>query len=103
MTALVHMVMWKLNGATVQARQVQAQVLVQAFEAIRGKVPGLLRMEVGVNLIEAADACDLGLWMVFESRQALMDYNAHPEHLKIKDMLTPLRVARSQTDFETAN
>ena len=51
----------------------------------------------------AADACDLGLCMVFESRQALMDYNAHPEHLKIKDMLTPLRVARSQTDFETAN
>jgi len=100
MTAMAHMVMWKLNGATAQARQAQAHALVQAFEAARGKVPGLLRMEVGANLIEATDACDLALCMVFESRQALEAYNVHPEHLKIKEMMGPLRLARSQADFE---
>lgn len=103
MTALAHMVMWKLNGATAQARQVQAQALVRTFEAMRGKLPGLLRMDVGANLIEAADACDLALCMVFESRQALEVYNAHPEHLKIKKMMGPLRLARSQVDFEISN
>lgn len=103
MTAMVHMVMWKLNGATTQARQAQAQALVQAFEATRGKVPGLLRMEVGANLIETADAYDLALCMVFESRQALEAYNAHPEHLKIKKMMGPMRLARSQVDFEISN
>lgn len=103
MTALAHMVMWKLNGATSQARQVQAQALVQAFEATRGKLSGLLRMDVGANLIEAVDACDLALCMVFESRQAFEAYNAHPEHLKIKKMMEPLRLARSQVDFEISN
>lgn len=100
MTAMAHMVMWKLNGATTQARQAQARALVQAFEATRGKVPGLLRMDVGANLIEAADTCDLGLCMVFESQQALEAYNAQPEHLKVKKMMGPLRLTRSQVDFE---
>lgn len=103
MTAMAHMVMWKLNGATAQARQAQAQTLVQAFEATRGKLPGVLRMEVGANLIDAADACDLALCMVFESRQALEAYNAHPEHLKIKEMMGLWRLARSQVDFEISN
>lgn len=103
MTTIAHIVMWTLNGATAQARQAQAQALVLAFEATRGKVPGLLRMDVGANLIEAADTCDLALCMVFESRQALETYNAHPEHLKIKQMMGPLRLARSQVDFEVSN
>lgn len=103
MTAMAHMVMWKLNGATAQTRQAQAQNLVQAFEATRGKLPGVLRMDVGANLIEAADACDLALCMVFESRQALEAYNAHPDHLTIKEMMGPLRLARSQVDFEISN
>lgn len=100
MTAMAHIVMWKLNGATTQERQAQAQALVQAFEATRSKLSGLLRMDVGANLIEAADACDLAVCMVFESRQALAAYNAHPEHLKIKKLIGSLRLARHQVDFE---
>jgi hypothetical protein len=100
MTAVVHMVMWRLDGATVQARRTQAQGLVAAFAALRGKMPGLLRLEVGTNLIDTADACDVALYTVFDSPQALDAYNAHPEHLKIKAMMAPWRAARCQADFE---
>lgn len=102
MTAMAHMVMWKLGGATAQERRDRALDLVQGFEALRGKVPGLLRLEVGANVIDAANASDLALYMVFESRQALDAYSAHPEHLQIKAVMAPLRVARSQADFELA-
>jgi len=102
MTVIAHMVMWRLGGATALERHAKAQDLVLVFEAIRGKAPGLLRLEVGANLIEAADACDLALYMVFESRQALEAYNVHPEHLKVKAMMAPLRMTRSQADFEIA-
>ena len=100
MTAVAHMVMWKLDGATVQARRTQAKELVAAFAALRGKVPGLLRLDVGTNLIEASDACDMALYTVFDSPRALDAYNAHPEHLKIKAMMAPWRAARCQADFE---
>lgn len=103
MTVIAHMVMWKLDGATAQVRRAQAQDLVSMFAALRGKVPGLLRLEVGVNLIDAVDACDMALYMVFESRRALDAYNLHPEHLKIKAVMAPQRVARRQADFELAN
>lgn len=103
MSAIAHMVMWKLNGATAQVRHAQAQDLAQGFEAMRGKVAGLLHLEVGANRIDTTDACDLALYMVFESRRALEAYNAHPEHLKIKARMTPLRMAKSQADFELAS
>lgn len=100
MSAISHVVMWKLNGATAAERQAQAEVMVRAFELARDRVPGLLRLEVGANTIDAADAWDLALSMVFASRQALEAYNADPEHLKIKQLMGPMRLARSQVDFE---
>lgn len=102
MTAMAHMVMWKLNGATVAERQAQAQVVVQAFDALSGQVPGLLRMEVGANFIEAPDAWDVALYMVFASRANLEVYQTHPAHLKIKALLGPMRSARGQADFALA-
>lgn len=98
--AVAHMVMWKLDGAAAQVRRGRAQNMLPMFKALRGKVPGLLRLEVGTNLLDAADACDMALYMVFESRQALENYNIHPEHLKIKAVMASQRLMRSQADFE---
>jgi Stress responsive A/B Barrel Domain len=83
MSAIVHLVMWKLNGASVPERQAQGQLAVQAFEALRGQVPGLLRMEVGGNVIEAD--------------------NTHPAHQAIKVLMRPMRQSRAQVDFETSS
>lgn len=103
MTATAHMVMWKLDGATAQARCARAQNLVPAFAALRGKVPGLLRLEVGANQIDAADAFDMALYMVFESRRELEAYKTHPDHLRIKAVMASQRVARSEAEFDLAN
>ena len=99
-SAIVHLVMWRLNGATVAERQAQARAMVRAFEALRGQVPGLLRMDVGANVLEADDAWDLALSMVFASRSALDAYNAHPAHQAIKALMRPMRQTRAQVDFE---
>jgi hypothetical protein len=100
MSAIVHMVMWKLNGVTPAVRLAQAELMVQAFETARSQVPGLLRMEVGGNMIEVPDAWDLALSMVFASRADLEAYNTHPAHLRIKTLMGPMRLARCQVDFE---
>ena len=101
MSAIVHMVMWRLNGATPAERRAQADRVVQAFEAARSQVPGLLRMEIGGNMIDTLpDAWDLALSMVFASRAELEAYNAHPAHRQIKTLMGPMRLARCQVDFE---
>lgn len=97
---IVHIVSWRLNGPTPAERGLQAQQIVHAFEAIRHEVSGLLRLDVGPNVIEAPDAWDVAAVMVFESRDALAAYLDHPAHLAIKSLVAPLRSARSQIDFE---
>lgn len=98
--SIVHLVSWRLNGPTPAERAVQAQQIVQAFAAIRDQVSGLLRLDVGSNVIEAPDAWDVAAVMLFESREALTAYLDHPAHLAIKSLVAPLRSARSQIDFE---
>lgn len=97
---IVHIVSWRLNGATREEKAQQARQILAAFEAARAEVPGLLRLEAGPNIIDAADAWDLAVVMVFESRAALDAYQAHPSHLAIKVLVGPMRSARGQIDFE---
>jgi hypothetical protein len=97
---IAHIVTWRLNGATAEARKQQAQLMVQAFEAARPEVPGLLQMHVGSNVIDAPDAWDVALYMAFASRTHLEAYQAHPSHLAIKQLVGPMRFARCQVDFE---
>ena len=92
-----------MNGATPQERAAQADRTVQAFEATRGEVPGLLRMQVGRNVLASPDAWDVALYMLFASRADLQAYQSHPAHLRIKAVVGPLRAARGQADFEVSD
>lgn len=98
--AIVHIVTWRLNGKTVVERELQAQQIVQAFQVRRNEVLGLLRMEIGANIVEAPDAWDVALYMEFASRADLDAYQTHPSHLEIKQLVGPMRSARGQADFE---
>ena len=97
---VVHVVSWRLNGDTPAARERQADTIVAAVEATRSQIPGLVSLDVGRNLIEAADAWDVGAVMVFRSRADLDCYQTHPAHQALKSIVGPLRNARSQLDFE---
>lgn len=99
-TGIVHIVSWRLNGPTPAARAAQAEQIVQAFTALRHQIAGLLRLDAGPNVVEAPDAWDVAVVMVFESRNALTDYLSHPSHQAIKALVGPMRSARSQIDFE---
>jgi hypothetical protein len=101
-TAIVHIVTWRLNGASAAERREQGRAVVAAVEATRGRIPGLLSLEAGLNIVDAPDAWDVGAVMVFGSRADLEAYQTHPEHMALKSTVAPLRSARSQLDFERA-
>lgn len=95
-----HIVMWKVRGDDAAARARNLALLKSEFESLRGRIPGLLHLEVGVDESRIDYACDVVLVTEFASREALAGYAEHPEHLRVRRALGDLRIARHQVDYE---
>jgi heme-degrading monooxygenase HmoA len=94
-----HVVMWDVRGDTPDIRTANVARLRASFESLRGRIPGLLHLEVGADTSGADYACDVVLVSEFESQAALEAYATHPEHLRVKDEIGDIRVARHQVDY----
>jgi len=95
-----HIVMWSVRGDDAATRAHNVALLKAEFESLRGRVPGLLHLEIGVDESRIDYACDVVLYSEFASRAALADYAEHPEHLSVKRAVGNLRTARHQVDYE---
>lgn len=94
-----HIVMWNVRGDTLAEKARGIAQLQRSFEGLRGRIPGLLHLEIGVDVSRVDYACDVVLYSEFESQAALDAYGTHPEHLRVKDELAGLRIARHQVDY----
>jgi quinol monooxygenase YgiN len=91
--------MWNVRGATRDEKLANIEKLRTAFLGLRGRIPGLLHLEVGVDTSCVDYACDVVLVSDFESQQALDAYATHPEHLRVRQELGDIRTARHQVDY----
>lgn len=94
-----HIVMWNLQGDTADSKRLAIAQLRHSFESLRGRIPGLLHLEIGVDSSGVDYACDVVLYSEFESQAALEGYAVHPEHVRVKNELKGLRIARHQVDY----
>ncbi len=99
---LKHIVMWNLRGDSPEDKARAARFVKQKFEGLRGRIPGMLHLEVGVDASQVDYACDVVLYSEFDSQQALDDYATHPEHLRVRNELGDLRITRHQVDYQAA-
>jgi heme-degrading monooxygenase HmoA len=97
-----HIVMWRVAGKTASERRETARSVKQEFESLRGLIPGLLEIDVGLDISEVDYACDVVLVADFESRAALEDYANHPEHIRVREALAGMREARHQVDYDAS-
>ena len=95
-----HIVMWNLRGTTPEEKAGNAERLRRSFHSLRGRIPGLLHLDIGTDLSRVDYACDVVLYSEFESRAALETYASHPEHLRVKREIGDLRIARYQVDYD---
>ena len=58
-TIIKHIVMWSVRGDDAAPRQHNAALLKTEFELLRGRVPGLLHLEIGVDVSRVDYACDV--------------------------------------------
>ncbi|MFB9126089.1 Dabb family protein [Paraburkholderia dipogonis] len=94
-----HIVMWKVRGESPKKKAESARLIKQAFEGLNGRIPGMIKLEIGLDITGIDYACDVVLYSEFESRESLEAYGTHPEHLRVRDELIGLRTERYQVDY----
>ncbi len=96
-----HIVFWTLKpfaeGAT---KDENARRMKARLEALPGRVPGIERLEVGINVAVSDAAYDLALYSEFASPAALDAYQVHPEHVAVADFIGRVRERRAVVDYE---
>lgn len=94
-----HIVMWNVRGNSAEEKAVAISQLQRSFESLRGRIPGLLHLELGVDSSRIDYACDVVLYTEFETQASLDAYASHPEHTRVKQEVADLRIARHQVDY----
>lgn len=95
-----HIVMWRLNGATLEQKRSQALAIKDALEALNGKIPGLRHLEIGIDFSGEDSSADVVMVSDFDSRAALDAYQSHPLHLQAGAVVKAARCERRVVDYE---
>ena len=97
-----HIVMWNVRGDDAATRARNLALLKAEFESLRGRVPGLLQLELGIDESRIDYACDAVLVSDFVSRAARAASAEHPAPLRVRQAVGDLRIARHQVDYESS-
>ncbi len=96
-----HIVVWKLKDfAEGNSKDVNAREVKRLLEGLRGKIPGLCKIEVGLNFTQEEGAADIVLYSEFDSKEALDAYQIHPAHVAVKGFVGAVRSQRILADYE---
>jgi quinol monooxygenase YgiN len=96
-----HIVMWRVNNReNAAAREESCRAIKQKIEALRGRIPGMLHIEAGVDVSASDTAMDVVLYSEFESRAALDGYQDHPAHQEMAKFIADRRLERRIVDYE---
>lgn len=96
-----HIVMWRLSeGAGAKADN--ALELKRRLEGLNGKIPGLLKLEVGIDFSRESESSDVVLYSEFDSHAALQAYQAHPAHAEVVPFVKTVRAERRVVDYTTS-
>lgn len=95
-----HIVMWKLKEhAEGNNKLVNAKLVKEKLEAMNDLVPGMIKLEVGIDVGTDAQANDVVLYSEFENEDALAAYQGHPEHKAVFPFIGAVRETRNAVDY----
>lgn len=96
-----HIILWQLKEELKGEEKEQIKNNMKThLEALVGKVPGLINMQIVINGLESANA-DVMLDSTLEDEAALKGYAVHPEHVAVADTyVRPFTAVRTCMDYE---
>lgn len=98
---LKHIVFWRLKeDAHGNDKATNARLIKEKLEALQGRIPGLLRVEVGLDIIHADTSSDVVLYSEMADRAALDAYQIHPLHQEVGRFIKEAVIERRAVDYE---
>ncbi len=91
-----HIVMWRLKESS---KEENSSKLKSMLEALKGKIPEIKELEVGMDVNRSEAASDVVLYSVFENKEALEAYQKHPEHVKVVGFVKEVSAERRVVDY----
>ena len=91
-----HVVLWRLKPGNGDI----FLTIREALEAQRGRIPGLVKVEVGKNTASSRRAVDMALICDFDSPESLAAYHRHPVHMETRAIVDPLAEEHWIVDYE---
>lgn len=96
-----HIVIWKLKDEALGAtREENARQLKTRLEALRGRIPQIRALEVGLNVKPSDAAGDAVLYSEFDHLEDLAAYAEHPAHQEVLGFVRSIVSARTVVDYE---
>lgn len=96
-----HIVFWTLKeSADGRDAHGNALELKSRLEPLADVVPGIIRLEVGIDVGRTPASADVALYSEFADAAALDAYQEHPEHVAVAEWLNAVRESRAVVDYE---
>lgn len=93
---LRHIVFFKLKNPTPEVLQETKDVLMN----MKGKIPELLDIEVGIDVVRSERSFDIALTTTFESLDAMNAYQVNPLHVEVGKYIAGVRESAVAVDYE---
>ncbi|HVI90101.1 MAG TPA: Dabb family protein [Dongiaceae bacterium] len=93
-----HIVMWRLKDAP--NKPANAVRIKQLLEGLRDRIPGLLKIEVGIDFSASGTSSDVVLLSEFTDAAALETYQHHPLHAQMKPEIAGMTAERRVVDHD---
>lgn len=96
-----HIVFWNVKEEV--AGETKEQIMLrmkEMLEALNGEIPGLLKVEVGLDKNRSDVAFDICLYSEFPDWESLAYYQDHPKHVACKNYIGKVTKNRAVCDYE---
>lgn len=91
-----HIVMWKFK----EGERENMLLFRERLLALKGQIPEIRTMEVGVNINPSERSYDAVLISEFDSMEALKAYSVNPLHVAVSDFCKSIRTNSVSVDYE---
>ena len=97
---LRHIVMWRFKDeAEGRTKQQNMEYIASKLLSLKGVIPEIKNIEIGMNINKGAAAYDMALITEFENEAALEAYQTHPKHVEVSEYVSKVRTDRAVADY----
>ena len=91
-----HIVFFKIKA---QNKKEELEELKKMIDNLAKTIPSVVTIEGGINFSPRESAFDIALLAEFEDKKGLMEYQEHPEHIKLIHRLKKLDRELAVVDY----